>query len=238
MERRQLAIALQPLQRDFRLADVAVGRRAQRPDEGEVRIEPQRAVEIVHARSSNFLLRERADMRVDPERLGIVRIELDRAQRIAPASSRACRRHCPASPGRHRTAASRRPRRAPSRCRARSPAPARCSGRPPRISRAPCCRSAACARSSRPVAPIFSLRFGWPSMNRMTGSICADDARDHFLVDAVQLALAELEAVAPHRRRVVREVEQAHADLVFVAVARDARRRSRNRARSAAARPR
>ena len=42
-----------------------------------------------------------------------------------------------------------------------------------------------------------------------------DDRRRHHFVETVQLIDPQFEAVAPHRCRILRQVEQPHADLVF-----------------------
>src|ERR1044072_1777566 len=81
MERSKLAVALELFQRLLGLADIAVGRRAERPDDREIGIETKRAVVIVQ-RGLEIAVGKGADMRVDAERLGILRIEPDRANRV------------------------------------------------------------------------------------------------------------------------------------------------------------
>src|SRR5262249_44487443 len=72
--RSQVAVSLQPLQGNLWFADVAVGQCAERPNECQVGIQPQRSLEIMQCRVE-VLVEERAYVAINPQRLGIFGIK-------------------------------------------------------------------------------------------------------------------------------------------------------------------
>src|SRR6185503_10473271 len=73
IKRGQVEIAIELLEGDVRFANVAVRQSAQSPDERDIRVEAQRAIEVMNGRIE-VLLQKRADMGTDSERLGVVGI--------------------------------------------------------------------------------------------------------------------------------------------------------------------
>src|SRR3954451_16175762 len=81
LSRRKIAMLFESLQSYFGFTDIAIRQRAEGPDECQVGIYPQSALEIVQS-GVEVLIKKGTDVAINSQRLGIFRVKPDRVERV------------------------------------------------------------------------------------------------------------------------------------------------------------